>query len=68
MAGPSGYPKEMPHPCGYKTVIAYDAEDERAFHKSAQAFREEQQAAHSSALRGETIKPAGEPVVTGAKK
>jgi hypothetical protein len=60
MAGPSGYPKSLPHPCGYKDITVYDADDEKAFHQGAQAFRAEQAAAHQSALKGETIKPAVE--------
>ena len=56
MAGPAGYPKEMPHPCGFKTVMAYDADEERANHAEFQRFRMEHMAAQASALKGETIK------------
>jgi hypothetical protein len=68
MAGQSGYPKELPHPCGYKTILAFDADEERAFHKTAQAFRLEHQAAHQAALRGETIKPVVDVPAVDAKK
>jgi hypothetical protein len=68
MANYSGYPKELPHPCGFKHVVAYDPDEERALQKDFASFRKEHQDAQASSLRGEAIKASSNTLTLGDKK
>jgi hypothetical protein len=40
MAGNNGYPIEMYHPSGVKTMLAYDADDQKTIQASFQEWRD----------------------------
>lgn len=49
-------PKEMQHPDGAKTLLAYSADDERKIYEQFAAWRQAHEEANAAAVEGRTIK------------
>jgi hypothetical protein len=54
----AGYPKELNHPDGAKTLLAYDAAEEQALHKKFAEWRLAHAEANAAAFEGREVKPA----------